>query len=192
MFRGFFILLSRSSESSLFYEQPVKKQRKYTLIGKRFPDERFRTGKIVFNRFLCDVQLHRNLFIRRGNFLTLSVGFTDPNWADYGYDLSPLLREIRRERRVELVSEEFRWDDIVRWKAGELLEKTKTLAGIRVPPEWKAQLPVTLFQDRIFTTNYLLQTYSTASRNWNDKLYLRWIPVQEITLNSNLVQNPGW
>jgi len=124
--------------------------------------------------------------------LTLSVGFTDPNWADYGYDLSPLLREIRRERRVELVSEEFRWDDIVRWKAGELLEKTKTLVGLRVPPEWKAQLPVTLFQDRIFTTNYLLQTYSTASRNWDDKLYLRWIPVQEITLNSNLVQNPGW
>jgi len=126
--------------------------------------------------------------------LTLSVGFTDPNWPNYGYVLSPLLQEIRRERRVELVGEEFRWDDIVRWKAGKLLENPKTLVGIRVPPVWKAQLPVALFTDRVFTSDYLLQTYSgIISRKWDDKLYLRWIPLQEITLSKdNLKQNPGW
>lgn len=126
--------------------------------------------------------------------LTLSVGFTDPNWPNYGYALSSLLQEIRRERRVELVSEEFRWDDIVRWKAGKLLENPKTLVGIRVPPVWKAQLPVTLFTGRVFTSDYLLQTYNgIISRTWNDKLYLRWIPLQEITLSKNkLTQNPGW
>ena len=34
-----------------------------------------------------------------------------------------LLLEIRRERRIELVSENFRWNDLMRWKAGHLLEK---------------------------------------------------------------------
>lgn len=126
--------------------------------------------------------------------LTLSVGFTDQNWPDYGYDLPALLQEIRRERRVELVSEEFRWDDLVRWKAGKLLENPKTLVGIRVPPVWKDQLPSTLFIDRVFTSDYLLQTYNgIISRKWNDKLYLRWIPIQEISLSDdNLIQNPGW
>ncbi len=33
------------------------------------------------------------------------------------------LLEIRRERRVELVFEGFRFDDLMRWKAGKLLEK---------------------------------------------------------------------
>lgn len=34
-----------------------------------------------------------------------------------------VLQEIRRERRVELVFEGFRFDDLMRWKAGKLLEK---------------------------------------------------------------------
>jgi len=33
-----------------------------------------------------------------------------------------VLLEIRRERRIELALEGFRWDDLVRWKAGKLLE----------------------------------------------------------------------
>lgn len=36
-----------------------------------------------------------------------------------------LLLEIRRERRVELVSEDFRWDDLHRWSAGNLIEQVQ-------------------------------------------------------------------
>lgn len=36
---------------------------------------------------------------------------------------STVLREIRRERRVELALEGFRFDDLMRWHAGKLLEK---------------------------------------------------------------------
>ena len=36
--------------------------------------------------------------------------------------IAPVLREIRRERRVELALEGFRYDDLMRWKAGKLLE----------------------------------------------------------------------
>ena len=34
-----------------------------------------------------------------------------------------LILEIRRERRVELAFEGFRYDDLMRWNAGKLLEK---------------------------------------------------------------------
>lgn len=38
-------------------------------------------------------------------------------------NISSTLQEIRRERRVELALEGFRYDDLMRWKAGKLLEK---------------------------------------------------------------------
>ena len=34
-----------------------------------------------------------------------------------------VLLEIRRERRVELALEGYRFDDLMRWKAGKLLEE---------------------------------------------------------------------
>jgi hypothetical protein len=36
---------------------------------------------------------------------------------------APVLLEIRRERRVELAMEGFRFDDLMRWNAGKLIEK---------------------------------------------------------------------
>ena len=47
----------------------------------------------------------------------------DPALQEAFPGVSPLLLEIRRERRVELVFEGFRFDDLMRWKAGKLLEK---------------------------------------------------------------------
>ncbi len=35
------------------------------------------------------------------------------------------LLQIRRERRIELVGENFRWDDLMRWKAGHLIEQVQ-------------------------------------------------------------------
>lgn len=56
----------------------------------------------------------------------------DLNPIDYGYSISPLLYEIRRERRIELISEGFRLDDIKRWNATKLFENPKTILGIRI------------------------------------------------------------
>ena len=36
-----------------------------------------------------------------------------------------IILQIRRERRIELVSENFRYDDIMRWKAGHLLAEVQ-------------------------------------------------------------------
>lgn len=43
--------------------------------------------------------------------------------ARYPNVTSPELLEIRRERRIELAVEGYRFDDLMRWKAGPLLEK---------------------------------------------------------------------
>lgn len=42
-----------------------------------------------------------------------------PNISNY------LLLDIRRERRIELVNENFRWDDLIRWDAGHLLAQVQ-------------------------------------------------------------------
>lgn len=122
----------------------------------------------------------------------------------YGYAVSPLIYEIRRERRIELAFEGFRWDDIVRWKAGKLIENPKTEYGIVVNTDVKNQYNAyfgsDLFGSAILATitdwdktKQLLSPYSDPSRTWDDKLYLHPIPTDQIILsNGALVQTQGW
>lgn len=123
--------------------------------------------------------------------LIKEVGFTDPNWPDYGYELTPLLYEIRRERAVELLGEGFRWDDIVRWKAGKLLENPKTMLGMKVSNQMKeayGDFPRSLNED-----GYMIVYPDKQGRTWDDKLYLRPLPIDQTTMNPNLLpNNPGW
>lgn len=107
--------------------------------------------------------------------LMVAVGFVDPNWPKWEVAVSPLINEIRRERRVECCEEAIRFDDLVRWKAGKLLENPKTQYGALDPA----------------TASYRV-IYPGFERKWNDKLYLYPIPSQEISLNPALKQNHGW
>lgn len=107
--------------------------------------------------------------------LSVNVGFVDPNWPAWEIPISPLLNEIRRERRIETAGEGTRWDDLVRWKAGKLLENPLTYRGARDPG----------------TGDYRV-VYPGYTRKWDDKLYLYPIPTQETALNPQLTQNPGW
>lgn len=54
--------------------------------------------------------------------------------VNYGYQLSNLLYEIRRERRIELVAENHRLDDLKRWNAMKLMENPKTMFGLKITP----------------------------------------------------------
>lgn len=123
----------------------------------------------------------------------------------YGYAVSPLIFEIRRERRIELAFEGFRWDDICRWKAGKLIENPKTMLGIVVNSGVVARYKLynggtDQFANRsLYTltdwngqTKTLLKVYTNTSRTWADKLYLTPLPTTQLTLNPHLTQNPGW
>lgn len=141
---------------------------------------------------ITQVDLDRTINVLRDRvgmpYLTLAVGFTDPNWPDWGYSLSPLLQEIRRERRVELAGEGFRWDDLARWKAGKLCDNVKTYVGKRRPDEGGKYAVV---YPAYTNDDYSYQ--AGKSRTWNDRLYLRPIPAGELQRNKNLLpQNPGW
>ena len=136
--------------------------------------------------------------------LKMEVGFTDPNWPDYGYEVAPLLQEIRRERRIELVAEGFRYDDIIRWKGVKVYENPKTVLGMRVTDKVKS-----LYDEGTFggetgraLVEYQGKTYirpytkdlNDAGRKWseNDKRFLNPISKNVILINPNITQNPGW
>src|SRR5690606_20092863 len=76
-----------------------------------------------FDQAVADITINKLRSRATVNMPSLMVGaiVTDPDWPDHGYSLSPQIQEIRRERRVELLGEDFRFDDIRRWAAAKLI-----------------------------------------------------------------------
>ncbi len=116
----------------------------------------------------------------------------DQEYAKYcDYVPSPLLREIRRERRVEFAFENHRWDDLMRWKAGGFLEAP--VEGIKFVQH---QFPsVQVGKDVYLSNDGFIKPYAKTlpnGRKWEDKEYLFPIPIEDLVLNKNLTQNPGW
>lgn len=103
-----------------------------------------------------------------------------------------LIDEIRRERRMELASEGFRFDDLHRWHAGTNINNPETILGMKLTPALMAQYPPDQVSSIVVDANNYIEVYPGFTRTWNDKLYLYPLPTQELTLNPNLKQNPGW
>jgi hypothetical protein len=119
----------------------------------------------------------------------------DAAYSTYcGYTPSSLIREIRRERRVELAWENFRWDDLVRWKAGKFLLRPEAIRGIKFN---KYQYPaVKVGTDVYLDSKGYLAPYQKSLPNGRTfiepKQYYYPIPIEDCVMNENLVQNPGW
>src|SRR6185312_15473485 len=117
----------------------------------------------------------------------------DANYSKYcGYVPAPLLREIRRERRIEMAFENTRWDDLMRWKAGKFLEIP--VEGMKFV---QSQFPsVKVGKDVYLSSGGFIMPYAKTlpdGRQFDEsKEYLFPIPVEDLVLNKNLVQNPGW
>ncbi|MEQ8552914.1 MAG: RagB/SusD family nutrient uptake outer membrane protein [Cyclobacteriaceae bacterium] len=119
----------------------------------------------------------------------------DPRYTGDG--ISPLLVEIRRERRIELFSEGFRYDDLRRWKQGPKLRQKDF--GMRWDDANKAALTgagdATVGFSNIGGVPYLEvykgTDYETPEFDEN-KHYLWPLPLSAISQNPNLGQNPGW
>ncbi|PWS32859.1 RagB/SusD family nutrient uptake outer membrane protein [Pedobacter paludis] len=104
-------------------------------------------------------------------------------------DVSPLMWEIRRERRVELMMNGFRYQDLMRWKKGQYLDRAQNVEaflGAKVPDNGKVLRNA---------QGYIIPYATTLTRTFVDpKNYLSPIPTGQISLYpaGTLQQNPGW
>lgn len=125
-----------------------------------------------------------------------------------------VILEIRRERRVEMVNEGLRWDDLMRWKEGQKIEDP--IEGI-----YFSELGAHDFNndgnydvyvhdgdasgapDEVTTTININERQLTEGTSGNLLLfeggnfdetrdYLYPLPLEDLELNENLEQNPGW
>lgn len=111
-------------------------------------------------------------------------------YADFGYTLTDELYEIRRERAVELASEGFRYDDWRRWRAHSLFKGKRPTGFPYLASEYGASVSVPVNDDGLADP---FQSSLPTGYDFNEaRDYLECIPVNEITLNPALTQNPGW
>jgi hypothetical protein len=103
--------------------------------------------------------------------------------------ISPLMWEIRRERRVELMMDGFRYQDLMRWKQGEKLDKARNpeaFLGAKVAENGKVLRS---------PEGYIMPYSAATTRIFVDpKNYLSPIPSGQFALypSGTLTQNPGW
>jgi starch-binding outer membrane protein, SusD/RagB family len=119
----------------------------------------------------------------------------DPRYANDG--VSSLIVEIRRERRVELFMEGFRYDDLRRWKQGKKLEKPDL--GIRFDAPMRAEIdPTNAAKVKTSVVDGVEYVDVYKDTDWatpvfdESKHYLWPIPLSYISQNTNVTQTPGW
>lgn len=118
----------------------------------------------------------------------------DPRYVNDG--VSPLIVEIRRERRVELFMEGFRYDDLRRWKQGKKLEQHSM--GIRWDAAAIARYPKANVKTSLdpVSGNTYIDVYKGT--DWDNpvfdenKHYLWPIPISALSQNPDLKQNDNW
>ncbi|BDD09471.1 hypothetical protein FUAX_19030 [Fulvitalea axinellae] len=100
-----------------------------------------------------------------------------------------MLTEIRRERQAELGMENFRYDDIIRWKTAET-ELPQDVLGVKYDEELFGPRPenIQVNEDGFI----LLQSAESRSGFDANKHYLFPLPLDQLSLNPKLGKNPGW
>jgi len=129
-----------------------------------------------------------------------------------------VILEIRRERSIELNQEGFRFDDLVRWKAGYCINQSTygmyfpgpgaydlsgdgnpdvTLYANGTPkPDVTSGIAYEIGNEIILSGDdkgYVYYHKNIERTPFNEERdYLYPIPINERSLNHNLTQNPGW
>ena len=118
----------------------------------------------------------------------------DPRYTTDG--VSPLIAEIRRERRVELFMEAFRYNDLRRWKQGKKL-RIPTM-GMLWDAAAKARYPGSVVKSSVDAASGKTYIDVYQGTDWANpvfdetKHYLWPIPLNALAENPKIKQNPGW
>lgn len=160
--------------------------------------------------------------------LNMETANAHPDWylssAEYGYTNvsgpnKGIILEIRRERAIELTQEGFRFDDLVRWKAGYCVDQELYGMYFKQPGEYDLTgdgvtdvilyekgttkptaadgVQVLMIGEDIILSNgnrgYVYYHKNIERTKFSEQRdYLYPIPINERSLNNNLTQNPGW
>ena len=125
----------------------------------------------------------------------------DANFTDFGYTLTPVLQEIRRERRSELALQGFRLDDLMRWKADKLIVGKRgkgayvgdeSILFKSYSPDNQKRIRERLTLDDNKWADPMAGTLPSGYQFHADRDYLLPIPPSELEFNKKLKQNPKW
>lgn len=156
-----------------------------------YAEAQFELG--AFNQTIADQTI--NKLRTRANVAPMVVSSINASF-DLKRDptVDPVLWEIRRERRVELFGDGFRFNDLKRWRKGDYLNDYQL--GVKINKASYPNYPTF----NISNANITLDGGGTVGYvkslpvplGWLDKYYLEPIPLQEIAINPALKQSPGW
>lgn len=137
-----------------------------------------------------DLDKSINLLRRRVQMpdLKLNAIVADPNW-DFP-TLTPVINEVRRERRVELSCEGYRLTDLMRWRGHHLFVNKRPRGAKFIAADYPGFNNVNL--DAQGYIDYYKSILSDGYKFNPQRDYLDPLPVNELLLNPQLIQNPGW
>ncbi len=168
-------------------------------IGKYADAPIFRMGEVLINHAEVMYELGQfnqtvanetvNKTRARGKVAALNLA-NIPNDPTRDPSVPAVLWEIRRERNIELMAEGFRFDDLRRWKKMDYATKIKLGRYIKKgSDDIPANSPIPIQGGG--NEGYI--SYERLPKpSWPEHYYLYPFPLQEISINSKLTQNPGW
>ncbi|MGQ1787518.1 RagB/SusD family nutrient uptake outer membrane protein [Saccharicrinis sp. GN24d3] len=170
--------ISQGFQNSDVHDAPLFRMGEVML---NYAEAAFELGE--FTQAVADATV--NKLRARGHVAALSISAI-PDDPTRDATVEPALWEIRRERAVELMYEGFRTDDLRRWKKWGEYTKEAKLGRWVVNSEYGNKLPIQNGADEGYVQPY------AAPEGVPDHYYLSPIPSDQIVLNPQLKQNPGW
>ena len=164
----------------------------YDYLEYRYAEVLLNLAEALFERdgSISDADLDRTI-----NLLRDRVGLSHLTNALVTANGLDMLTEIRRERTVELAYEGFRLSDLRRWKEAENALPV-SLRGVKyVGSEFETTPPnadLTPGIDIQVDEDGFIIADPVNGRTFDPKQYLFPLPLDQIQLNDNLNQNPGW
>lgn len=141
-----------------------------------------------FNQAVADQTI--NKLRARANVQAMELSVINASFdPERDQTVDPVLWEIRRERRVELMCEGFRMNDLKRWKKGEYVNKHQigmwldktNYPNIEVTGGTATEGYIKFFNDPVAT-----------GLGWKDHMYYYPIPQSALTKNPELGATPGY
>ncbi|WP_242130576.1 RagB/SusD family nutrient uptake outer membrane protein [Aestuariivivens marinum] len=156
----------------------------------------FRMGEVMLNYAEATFEMGQfnqtvaaatiNKLRARGGIVPMDLGAINSDFDPMrDASVDPVLWEIRRERAIELMGDGFRREDLRRWKKMDYATEVKLGRWIK-----KSDYPTVKIQDN--APEGYVQFLDDIPGAFPEYYYLYPLPSEELVINPNLDQNPGW